>query len=74
MCRSRESAPRLGRRCHESAPDEVLKRIRLVDGRQARNRLAATRHYDLCAVRDTVEVLAQTIVEITHADLVVCAM
>ncbi len=41
-----------------------------VDRGEPRNRPAATRNDDVGAIRDPLEMLAEPVVELTHADLV----
>jgi len=72
MCPAR--AARTCRQGDEASPEEILKRIRTIDGREPRGRLAATRDHDLGATLDALKVLAQPVVKLTDPDLVSMAM
>lgn len=72
MCPARTARP-----CwqgDETPPDQILERIGTVDGRESRNRLAATRDHDIGAPLGALEVLAQPIVKLAHPDLIPLAM
>jgi hypothetical protein len=65
---------RTRRRSDEPAPDEVLEWILAIDGREPRDRLAATRHHDLGAPLNALEMLAQPIVKLTYSHFVALTM
>jgi hypothetical protein len=65
---------RTRRRRDETAPNEVLHRILVIDRRQSRDRASAAGDDHLASLLDTLEVLAQSVVELAHAHLVSIAM
>ena len=58
------------RHSDETAADEIRQRVLAIDCAQPRNRPAATGHRDVGAGLDALEVLAESIVEITDTDFV----
>jgi hypothetical protein len=56
--------------CHEPAPDEIIEWVEGSDGRQPRDRLASARHYHLGATLNVLQMLAETIVKLTHSNLI----
>jgi len=59
---------------HEPPPAQIGERVCFIQRRQPGDSLAATRDDDLRAPLDTLEMLAEPIVKLTHADLIPLAM
>jgi hypothetical protein len=62
------------RRGDEATADQILQRILVVDRRQPRDRPAATGDDHLSTPLNTLEMLAQPIVELANPDLVSLSM
>lgn len=63
-------ATRSGGRRDQTASRELLERVLAGDAGEPRDRSAASRDHDVGTVLDAIEMLAEAIVEIPHADLV----
>jgi hypothetical protein len=62
------------RQSDEAAPDELIQRVLRVNGREPGDRPSATRDEDLRALLDTIQILAEAVVKLTDANLVVPIM
>lgn len=66
--------PRLLGKTNEAATRELLKRIMRIDRAEAGDPFAASRHHDVNALLDAVEVLAEAIMQCTDTNLTLVAL
>ena len=73
---SRTPTAGLCRLAHETTRAQVAERIAAVDRHELRNLPAAHRHYHRAAVADVLDISAELVVQLPHADftLDICAM
>ena len=67
-------SPRSGWRRDETSTDEVVQRVLTVDGRQTGDRPAPSRDEHLSALLDAIKVLAEPVVKLPDANLIVQLM